>query len=100
VQGPGSGEASGDLGRASAVPTAEETGVHEQREELVDADPVGAMFGPSTWPQFVHMVLAAYMVTGYLVASVYAAGMLRGRRGLYHRFGLIIPLTAGFLRWR
>jgi len=60
---------------------------------VVNADPVGAMFGPSTWPQFVHMLIAAYMVTGYLVASVYAVGMLRGRRDRYHRFGLLIPLT-------
>jgi cytochrome bd ubiquinol oxidase subunit I len=69
------------------------TGFQLVNGRVVDADPVGAMFGPSTWPQFVHMVMAAYMVTGYLVASVYAVGMLRGRRDLYHRFGLIIPLT-------
>lgn len=60
---------------------------------VVDADPVGAMFGPSTWPQFVHMTLAAYMVAGFSIASVYAIGMLRGRRDRYHRFGLMIPLT-------
>ena len=39
------------------------------------------------------MLLAAYMVTGFTVASVYAVGMLRGRRDRYHRFGLLIPLT-------
>jgi cytochrome d ubiquinol oxidase subunit I len=62
-------------------------------KRVVDADPVGAMFGPSTWPQFVHMVMAAYMVVGFSIASVYAIGMLRGRRDRYHRFGLLIPLT-------
>jgi cytochrome d ubiquinol oxidase subunit I len=60
---------------------------------VVDTDPVGAMFGPSTWPQFAHMVFAAYMVVGFTVASVYAVGMLRGRRDRYHRLGLMIPLT-------
>jgi cytochrome bd ubiquinol oxidase subunit I len=60
---------------------------------VVNADPVGAMFGPSTWPQFVHMLIAAYMVTGFAVASVYAVAMLRGKRDRYHRFGLLIPLT-------
>jgi cytochrome d ubiquinol oxidase subunit I len=40
-----------------------------------------------------HMILAAYLVTGYLVASVYAVGMLRGRRDRHHRLGLLIPLT-------
>lgn len=60
---------------------------------VVDARPWAAMFGPSTWPQFTHMWLAAFMVTGFLVASVYAIGMLRGRRDRYHRAGLLIPLT-------
>jgi cytochrome d ubiquinol oxidase subunit I len=39
------------------------------------------------------MILAAYLVTGFLVASVYAVGMLRGRRDRLHRLGLLIPLT-------
>jgi cytochrome d ubiquinol oxidase subunit I len=60
---------------------------------VVDAQPWAAMFGPSTWPQVVHMLLAAYMVTGFTVASVYAVGMLRGRRDRRHRLGLLIPLT-------
>jgi len=62
--------------------------------EVINADPVAAMFGPSTMPQFVHMLLAGYMVTGFTIASVYAIGMLRGRRDNYHRLGLLIPLTA------
>jgi cytochrome bd ubiquinol oxidase subunit I len=60
---------------------------------VTDAQPWAAMFGPSTWPQVVHMLLAAYMVTGFTIASVYAVGMLRGRRDRRHRFGLLIPLT-------
>jgi cytochrome d ubiquinol oxidase subunit I len=39
------------------------------------------------------MILAAYMVAGFLFASVYAVGMLRGRRDRHHRLGLLIPLT-------
>lgn len=65
----------------------------DARGEVVDARPWAAMFGPSTWPQFTHMWLAAFMVTGFLVASVYAVGMLRGRRDGHHRAGLLIPLT-------
>jgi len=60
---------------------------------VVDAQPWAAMFGPSTWPQVTHMLLAAYMVTGFTVASVYAVGLLRGRRDRRHRLGLLIPLT-------
>jgi cytochrome d ubiquinol oxidase subunit I len=39
------------------------------------------------------MILAAYLVTAFLIASVYAVGMLRGRRDRHHRLGLLIPLT-------
>ena len=39
------------------------------------------------------MFLAAYIVTGFLIASVYAVGMLRGRRDRYHRLGFMIPFT-------
>jgi cytochrome d ubiquinol oxidase subunit I len=60
---------------------------------VVDAQPWAAMFGPTTWPQVVHMLLAAYMVTGFMVASVYAVGLLRGRRDRRHHLGLLIPLT-------
>src|SRR6266536_5304149 len=63
--------------------------------KVTDTDPVGAMVNPSTAPETVHMILAAVMVTGFCVASVYAVGMLRGRRDRYHRLGLLIPLTAG-----
>jgi cytochrome d ubiquinol oxidase subunit I len=64
---------------------------------VVDAQPWAAMFGPSTAAQTVHMLLGAYMVTGFGVASVYAIGMLRGRRDLHHKFGLLIPLTLAAL---
>ncbi|MBA3301876.1 MAG: cytochrome ubiquinol oxidase subunit I [Thermoleophilaceae bacterium] len=40
-----------------------------------------------------HMILAAYMVAGFTVASIYAAGMLRGRTDRHHRLGFIIPFT-------
>jgi cytochrome bd ubiquinol oxidase subunit I len=65
--------------------------------ELVDPDPWDAMFNPSTASQTVHMLLAAVMVVGFSVASVYAVGFLRGRRSRYHRLGLLLPLTAAAL---
>jgi cytochrome bd ubiquinol oxidase subunit I len=43
------------------------------------------------------MILAAYLVTGFLVASIYAVGMLRGRRDRHHRLGLLIPLTVAVI---
>jgi len=43
--------------------------------------------------QAAHMVVAAYLVGGFLVASVYATAMLRGRADRYHRLGFIIAFS-------
>lgn len=60
---------------------------------VTDVDPVAAMFNPAFPTQFLHMLLAAFACTGFAVAGVYAAGMLRGRRDGYHRTGLAIGLA-------
>jgi cytochrome d ubiquinol oxidase subunit I len=61
--------------------------------KVVDTDPLKVLFNPATGYEVPHMILAAYMVTGFLVASIYAVGMLKGRRDRLHRLGLLIPLT-------
>ncbi len=43
------------------------------------------------------MFLAGYMVTGFLLASVYAVGMLRGRTDRYVRLGFAIPFTVAIV---
>jgi cytochrome d ubiquinol oxidase subunit I len=58
--------------------------------KVVDVDPLAAIFNKALPMQFLHMLLAAYMVTGFLVASVYAAGMWRGRRDHRHRLGFLV----------
>ncbi len=60
---------------------------------VTDIDPLEVMWTPATSYEVTHMILAAYLVTAFLVASVYAVGMLRGRRDRHHRLGLLIPLT-------
>ena len=60
---------------------------------VTNVDPLDAIFNRATGYEVPHMILAAYLVTGFLVASVYAVGMLRGRRDRHHRLGLLIPLT-------
>jgi cytochrome bd ubiquinol oxidase subunit I len=61
--------------------------------KVTDVKPFDVLFNPAAGYEFFHMLLAAYMVTGFILASIYAVGMLRGRRDRYHRLGLIIPLT-------
>jgi cytochrome d ubiquinol oxidase subunit I len=60
---------------------------------VTNVNPWQAMFNPATPPQTIHMILAAYMVTGFVTASVYAAAWLRGRRDRYHRLGFAVAFT-------
>jgi cytochrome bd ubiquinol oxidase subunit I len=61
--------------------------------KVTSVDPLKVIFNPAVPYEVPHMILAAYLVTGFIVASIYAAGMLRGRRDRVHRLGLLIPLT-------
>ena len=65
--------------------------------KVVNPDPIKAMFNPATGPEAIHLLLASFMVTGFLVASVYAAAMWRGRRDRYHRLGFLIPFVLAAL---
>ena len=61
--------------------------------KVTNVDPWAAMFNPATPPQTVHMILAAYIVSGFTLASVYAVAMLRGKRDTYHRRGFLVPFV-------
>jgi cytochrome d ubiquinol oxidase subunit I len=60
----------------------------------VDVHPVRALFLNSNfWHELVHMYVAGYMVTGFLVAACYAVRRLRGSFGTYERTALAISLS-------
>jgi cytochrome d ubiquinol oxidase subunit I len=61
--------------------------------KVTDVDPLAVIFNDAMPYEAAHMLVAAYLVGGFLVASVYAFGMLKGRRDRYHRLGFIIPFT-------
>jgi cytochrome d ubiquinol oxidase subunit I len=68
--------------------------------KVVDVNPLKALFGnPYLWSELIHMYIAGYMVTGFLVAGAYAVGRLRNSRrpSRYERVALTIPLTIACL---
>jgi cytochrome d ubiquinol oxidase subunit I len=69
------------------------TGFDTEGGRIIAVDPWAAMFNPATPSQTVHMILAAFMVAGFGMASVYAVAMLRGRTDRYHRLGFLLPFT-------
>jgi cytochrome d ubiquinol oxidase subunit I len=65
---------------------------------VVDVDPFKALFANSfLWNELIHMYLAGYIVSGFIVAGVYAYARLRGRWRRYERTALTIPLTIAAL---
>ncbi len=58
---------------------------------ITHVDIWGVIFNRAMPYEVPHMIMAAYMVVGFVVAGVYAVGMLRGRLDRYHQLGFRIP---------
>jgi cytochrome d ubiquinol oxidase subunit I len=65
----------------------------DEAGRVVAVRPIAALFTPALAHELVHFVLAALLVAGFVVSSVYAIGMLRGRRDRLHRLGFLIPFS-------
>jgi cytochrome bd ubiquinol oxidase subunit I len=65
-------------------------GFTQRNGRITSVDVWQVFFPRSAIYETPHMILAAYLVAGFCVASVYAMGILRGRRNRYHytRFAL------------
>jgi cytochrome d ubiquinol oxidase subunit I len=65
--------------------------------EIVTVDAWAVIFNKAMPLQALHMIVAAYVVGGFLIASVYAMALLRGKRDRYHRLGFLIPFTVAIV---
>src|SRR3984885_2853055 len=65
-------------------------GFTESGGQISSVNPWQVFFNHAALYEMPHMILAAYMVAGFLVAGGYAAGILRGRRDRYHYAGFAI----------
>jgi cytochrome d ubiquinol oxidase subunit I len=61
----------------------------------VDIDPIAAMLNPAAFPQALHMTLAAYAATGFVVAGIHAFMLLRDPHNRFHKAALAIALAVG-----
>jgi cytochrome d ubiquinol oxidase subunit I len=63
---------------------------------VTHVDPFKALFANTyLWHELLHMYMAGYAVSGFILAGCYAYSRLRGRWGRYDRIALTIPLTVG-----
>jgi cytochrome d ubiquinol oxidase subunit I len=61
--------------------------------EVTNIDPLAAMFNNAVGFMALHMYLATFMVAGFMTASVYAYGMLKGRNDRHHQLGFLVPFA-------
>ncbi|MDO8644023.1 MAG: cytochrome ubiquinol oxidase subunit I [bacterium] len=61
----------------------------------VNIDPIAAMLNPASFSQTLHMILAAYVATGFAVAGLHAFLLLRQPRNLFHHKALSVALMMG-----
>lgn len=71
------------------------TGFDLVNGQPVNIDPIAAMLNPMAFTQTLHMTIAAYAATGFLVAGIHAFMLLRDRQNLFHRRALAIALVVG-----
>ncbi|HEX5966806.1 MAG TPA: cytochrome ubiquinol oxidase subunit I, partial [Pyrinomonadaceae bacterium] len=61
----------------------------------VDVDPIAAMLNAAALPQTIHMTLAAYAATGFVVAGIHAFMLRRDPDNRFHKAALGIALVVG-----
>src|SRR5438552_9569173 len=71
------------------------TGFQYSHGQVTGINPLQAILNPSTPYETTHMLLAAYVATGFGVATVYAIQILRGKSESYYRKGLMLAMALG-----
>lgn len=68
----------------------------------VDIDPIAAMLNPASFPQALHMTIAAFATTGIAVAGLHAWMLRRDNTSAFHRaamhLGLLVAVPACLLQ--
>jgi len=61
--------------------------------QITDINPIAAILNPASFHEVVHMTLAAFVATGFMVAAVHAFFLLRDRSNPFHRAALGLALA-------
>src|SRR6476660_1775957 len=61
--------------------------------KITDIDPIAAMLNPAAAHEVLHMTLAAFIATGFVVAAIHAFFLLRDRQNAFHRNAMGMALA-------
>lgn len=65
--------------------------------ELVNVNPVLAMFTPAMPTKVAHVVVTAYMTAAFVLAAIAAFRLLRGSNHVYHKKAMFLTLKLGLI---
>jgi cytochrome bd ubiquinol oxidase subunit I len=68
-------------------------GFRVEGDRFVDIDPIAAMGTPFAVHEVLHMLLAAFMVTGFAVGAIHAAILLKRGPSPFHRTALALAFS-------
>jgi cytochrome d ubiquinol oxidase subunit I len=71
------------------------TGFDIVNGRIVNIDPIAAMLNPAAFAQTLHMMLAAYAATGFVVAGIHALRLLSDPRNAFHQRALVLAVLVG-----
>jgi len=71
------------------------TGFRLVNSTPIDVDPIKAMLNPAAFGQTLHMTLAAYAATAFLVAGIHAFMLRRDPHNRFHKAAITIALVVG-----
>ena len=71
------------------------SGISVVGDRLTSIDPFAPLLHPVAWHETVHMLLAAFAATGFLVAGIHAFWLLREPASRFHHLALTIALLIG-----
>lgn len=73
------------------------TGIGLQGSESSSIQPWAAFLHPLAWHESIHMLLAAFSATGFLVAGIHAFLLRRRPGSFFHREAVVLALLVGGL---
>ncbi|WP_163581647.1 cytochrome ubiquinol oxidase subunit I [Gracilibacillus saliphilus] len=65
--------------------------------ELINVEPLVAMFNPAMPTKVAHVVATAYMTSAFVLAAIGAFRLLKGSNHIYHKKALLLTLKVGLI---
>jgi cytochrome d ubiquinol oxidase subunit I len=72
-------------------------GFEMKNGELINIDPIAAMFNPAMPTKVAHVLATAYMTSAFVLASIAAWHLWKGSRHVYHRKALHLTMKTALI---